>query len=114
MSFGVSTKGIYPIAATPFKTDMAVDFTSVDRLTDFYQDAGATGMTILGILGEAQKLEPEEFARYRQAGDRAFPRSCYRGRIQSELRSDARPGPRGHGPRSRRGHARSGFTPAQR
>lgn len=60
MSFGVSTKGIYPIAATPFKTDMAVDFTSVDRLTDFYQDAGATGMTILGILGEAQKLEPEE------------------------------------------------------
>lgn len=39
---------------------MSVDYNSIDRLTEFYQDAGATGMTILGILGEAQKLEPEE------------------------------------------------------
>ncbi|CCV05988.1 Dihydrodipicolinate synthetase [Mesorhizobium metallidurans STM 2683] len=60
MTFGVDAKGIYPIAATPFNADMSVDYVSVDRLTEFYQDAGATGMTILGILGEAQKLEPEE------------------------------------------------------
>lgn len=60
MTFGVDTRGIYPIAATPFNADMSVDYGSVDRLTEFYQDAGATGMTILGILGEAQKLEPEE------------------------------------------------------
>jgi 4-hydroxy-tetrahydrodipicolinate synthase len=60
MSFGVDSKGVYPIAATPFNADMSVDYGSVDRLTEFYQEAGATGMTILGILGEAQKLEPEE------------------------------------------------------
>ncbi|RWN65030.1 MAG: dihydrodipicolinate synthase family protein [Mesorhizobium sp.] len=60
MTFGVDAKGVYPIAATPFNADMSVDYDSVDRLTEFYQDAGAAGMTILGILGEAQKLEPEE------------------------------------------------------
>ncbi|RUW86953.1 dihydrodipicolinate synthase family protein [Mesorhizobium sp. M7A.F.Ca.US.011.01.1.1] len=60
MTFGVDAKGVYPIAATPFNADMSVDYGSVDRLTEFYQNSGATGMTILGILGEAQKLEPEE------------------------------------------------------
>ena len=29
-------------------------------MTDFYLAAGATGLTILGIMGEAQKLEPKE------------------------------------------------------
>ncbi|TPE48977.1 dihydrodipicolinate synthase family protein [Amaricoccus solimangrovi] len=62
MSFGPATKGVYPIAATPFHPDGALDLDGVDRLTDFYQEAGATGMTILGIMGEAQKLEPEEAA----------------------------------------------------
>ncbi|MBB5222636.1 4-hydroxy-tetrahydrodipicolinate synthase [Amaricoccus macauensis] len=60
MSFGTGTTGVYPIAATPFHPDGRLDLDGVDRLTDFYQDAGATGMTILGIMGEAQKLEPEE------------------------------------------------------
>lgn len=58
--FGTETKGVYPIAATPFTAEGAVDWVSLDRLTEFYHEAGATGMTILGILGEAQKLEPEE------------------------------------------------------
>jgi 4-hydroxy-tetrahydrodipicolinate synthase len=31
-----------------------------DRLTDFYVEKGATGLTILGIMGEAGKLEMEE------------------------------------------------------
>src|SRR6202012_2978264 len=30
------------------------------RMTDFYLKCGVTGMTILGIMGEAPKLEPEE------------------------------------------------------
>jgi 4-hydroxy-tetrahydrodipicolinate synthase len=60
MSFGIDTTGVYPIAATPFHPDGRLDLDGVDRLTDFYQEAGATGMTILGIMGEAQKLEPEE------------------------------------------------------
>jgi 4-hydroxy-tetrahydrodipicolinate synthase len=56
MTFGVDVKGVYPIAATPFNADMPVD--SVDRHMDFYHEAGAPGMTTLGILGEAQTLEP--------------------------------------------------------
>lgn len=60
MSFGADTHGVYAIAATPFRPDGALDTPSVDRLTDFYQDCGCTGMTILGIMGEAPKLLAEE------------------------------------------------------
>lgn len=60
LGFNTQTKGVYPIAATPFHPDMAVDWDSLDRLTEFYEEFGATGITILGILGEAGKLAPEE------------------------------------------------------
>ncbi|EJW09930.1 Dihydrodipicolinate synthase [Rhodovulum sp. PH10] len=51
---------MFAIAATPFAADGALDLDGVDRLTDFYLKAGVSGLTILGIMGEAQKLEPEE------------------------------------------------------
>lgn len=60
MTFGIDAKGVYPIAATPFAPDRSIDWISLDRLTDFYEEAGSTGLTILGIMGEAQKLEPDE------------------------------------------------------
>jgi len=60
MSFGIDAKGVYAIATTPFLSDGTLDAPSIDRLTDFYQDSGVTGMTILGIMGEAPKLEPAE------------------------------------------------------
>ncbi|MBB3589703.1 4-hydroxy-tetrahydrodipicolinate synthase [Rhizobium sp. BK529] len=60
MSFGTDAKGVYAIATTPFLQDGTLDPPSIDRLTDFYQDSGVTGMTILGIMGEAPKLEPAE------------------------------------------------------
>lgn len=60
MTFNTGAKGVYAIAATPFHDDGSIDFNSVDRLTDFYQESGCTGITILGIMGEAPKLEPEE------------------------------------------------------
>ncbi|WMT79604.1 dihydrodipicolinate synthase family protein [Bradyrhizobium sp. Ash2021] len=53
-------QGVYSIAVTPFDTTGAVDMASVDRVTDFYMERGANGLTILGILGEAQKLSEEE------------------------------------------------------
>jgi 4-hydroxy-tetrahydrodipicolinate synthase len=52
--------GVYAIAATPFHPDGRLDTASVDRLTDFYIGCGVTGLTILGIMVEAPKLEPEE------------------------------------------------------
>lgn len=60
MSFSTHSKGVYAIATTPFLPDGSLDTPSVDRLTDFYQDSGCTGITILGIMGEAPKLEPSE------------------------------------------------------
>ncbi|WP_416064529.1 dihydrodipicolinate synthase family protein [Rhizobium sp. ZK1] len=60
MSFGTDAKGVYAIATTPFLPDGTLDTLSIDRLTDFYQESGVTGMTILGIMGEAPKLEPAE------------------------------------------------------
>ena len=52
--------GVYPIAPTPFFDDGRIDIASIDRLTDFYLSCGATGITVLGQLGEAPKLEHEE------------------------------------------------------
>ena len=55
-----SAHGVYVIAPTPFHPDGRVDEASTDRMTDFYRDAGATGITVLGIMGEAPKLDPSE------------------------------------------------------
>ncbi|MGV6875212.1 dihydrodipicolinate synthase family protein [Pseudochelatococcus sp. B33] len=60
MAFNTETTGVYPIAPTPFLQDGSVDFDSLDRLIDFYRESGAAGVTILGILGEAAKLDSEE------------------------------------------------------
>ncbi|WEX10019.1 dihydrodipicolinate synthase family protein [Chelativorans sp. AA-79] len=60
MKLDHTAKGVYAIAATPFHPDGRLDAASVDRLTDFYLGCGVTGLTILGIMGEAPKLEPEE------------------------------------------------------
>jgi len=53
-------KGVYIISATPFAANGALDLASTDRLIDFYARCGVTGITILGIMGEAPKLEAEE------------------------------------------------------
>ena len=53
-------KGVYIIAATPFTDDGALDLQSVDTLTDFYIRCGVHGFTLLGMMGEAHKLTPEE------------------------------------------------------
>ena len=52
--------GVYVIAVTPFRDDGALDLASTDRMVDFYLGCGATGLTILGIMGEAPKLTHEE------------------------------------------------------
>lgn len=48
--------GVYVIAVTPFHPDGRIDMESCDRMVDFYIDAGATGLTVLGMMGEAPKL----------------------------------------------------------
>ena len=55
-----TTRGVYIISPTPFDEHGAVDLKSTDTLLDFYVDKGVTGITVLGILGEATKLSPDE------------------------------------------------------
>ena len=60
MLLNSDVRGVFPIAPTPFFDDGSIDLASVDRLTDFYLGCGATGITVLGQLGEAPKLEHDE------------------------------------------------------
>ena len=52
--------GVFVIAVTPFHPDGRIDMESCDRMVDFYLEAGATGLTVLGMMGEAPKLTVEE------------------------------------------------------
>ncbi|PZA12318.1 dihydrodipicolinate synthase family protein [Rhodopseudomonas palustris] len=52
--------GTFAIAPTPFHDDGKIDDASIDRLTDFYAEVGCEGVTVLGILGEAPKLDAAE------------------------------------------------------
>lgn len=52
--------GVFNITPTPFHPDGALDLDSLTRLTAFTRDAGVQGMTILGVLGEADKLTERE------------------------------------------------------
>jgi len=53
-------KGVYIISATPFYENGSIDFDSADSLVEFYIGKGVTGITILGMMGEASKLSPAE------------------------------------------------------
>jgi len=55
-----TAKGVFTIACTPFLPDGALDLDSIDTMVDFYLDKGATGLTILGMMGEAGKLSSDE------------------------------------------------------
>jgi regulator of RNase E activity RraA len=55
-----TARGVYVIAPTPFHDDGRVDDASIDRMTDFLRAAGATGITVLGQMGEAPKLDAAE------------------------------------------------------
>ena len=52
--------GVLPITLTPFDDDGAVDEGSIDTLVEDYLGAGAHGLTILGIMGEAARLLDDE------------------------------------------------------
>ncbi|MBD2745614.1 dihydrodipicolinate synthase family protein [Microvirga sp. BT688] len=55
-----SAAGVYVICPTPFESDGRLDVASTDRMVEAYLKAGATGLTILGIMGEAPKLAADE------------------------------------------------------
>lgn len=60
MALDHKASGVFPIAPTPFQPDGTIDWKSAERLFDFYAGIEADGVTVLGIMGEAPKLEPDE------------------------------------------------------
>ncbi len=60
MILSSNASGVFPIAPSPFHPDGRIDESSLDRLADFYVGCGVTGVTVLGQLGEASKLDHEE------------------------------------------------------
>ena len=54
------TSGVFIISATPFDDTQRIDYSSFDSLLEFYIENKVTGITILGMMGEAQKLTFEE------------------------------------------------------
>src|SRR6201986_423269 len=60
MKLTAQAAGTFAIAPTPFHDDGRIDEKSIDALTDFYAEVGCSGVTVLGILGEAPKLDAAE------------------------------------------------------
>ena len=60
MKLEETAAGVFAIAVTPFDPRGDLDRASVDRMVDFYIGCGVTGLTILGVMGEAPKLDGEE------------------------------------------------------
>lgn len=59
-TFNETAEGVYLITVTPFKDNGDLDLASTDRMVDFCLERGVTGLTILGIMGEATKLTADE------------------------------------------------------
>ncbi|HEY8380766.1 MAG TPA: dihydrodipicolinate synthase family protein [Microvirga sp.] len=56
--------GVFVIAVTPFTENGSLDLESTDGLVEFYLRHGATGLTVLGMMGEAPKLTAAESAAF--------------------------------------------------
>ncbi|WP_219732604.1 dihydrodipicolinate synthase family protein [Leifsonia shinshuensis] len=55
--------GVWAVVATPFAgPDQHLDLPSLTRLVQFYETCGTTGLTVLGVFGEASSLNSEERA----------------------------------------------------
>lgn len=55
-----TVSGVCIISATPFDDNGVLDLNSLQCLTDFYIEKGVSGITVLGMMGEAQKLSTPE------------------------------------------------------
>ena len=56
MSLKPNFRGVYPILVTPFHADEKPDLESFDRLIRFMVEIGVDGVTVLGVLGESNRM----------------------------------------------------------
>ena len=52
--------GVIPILATPFHEDESPDHEALSRMIRFFAALGVTGVTLLGVLGESNRLTDAE------------------------------------------------------
>lgn len=52
----IDFSGVIPILATPFHADESLDAESLDRMIRFMATLGVNGVTVLGVLGESNRL----------------------------------------------------------
>lgn len=52
----VAFKGVFPILVTPFDDQGNLDLESFDRTVRFMADIGVNGVTIIGVLGESNRM----------------------------------------------------------
>ena len=60
MTDNLRFSGVVPILATPFHADESVDTASLDRLVRFMAGLGVDGVTVLGVLGESNRLSDRD------------------------------------------------------
>ena len=53
-------EGVYSVLPTPFDASGEIDDTSLRRVVDLFLNAGANGLTALGVTGEVARLEDSE------------------------------------------------------
>ncbi len=53
-------RGVFPILVTPFLPNQSVDLKSVKTLVNLMREIKVNGITILGVLGEANRLTDNE------------------------------------------------------
>lgn len=56
----ISFAGVYPILPTPFRSDESIDEESMVRIIRFMSAVGVQGVTIVGVLGESNRLLDRE------------------------------------------------------
>jgi 4-hydroxy-tetrahydrodipicolinate synthase len=72
MTATLPTTGLTAVAVTPMSADGQVDLASVGTLMEFYIACGVTGVALLGVMGEANRLTTEESQRVLAAAAEAI------------------------------------------
>lgn len=52
--------GVVPILATPFRDDESIDLAAWEKMLEFMLTLGVDGVTIIGVLGESNRLTDSE------------------------------------------------------
>lgn len=72
----VDFRGVFPILATPFLPDESVDEASLANMIRFMHRVGVQGVTVLGVLGEANRMTDAERERIVRTSVQAAGEMC--------------------------------------